>query len=253
MKRIETKPLTNINKLPINIANKQNIDLTKSDLSGQEQEDLIKKLFQEVAKMKESSKIILAQSHEAHSYVMAKITPSKTKQNTLIFQEPNPVHIYYNSAIDHIESAIQIQKEIISKNWNPDELYQIFIDFFKESFQTITQLTMSLEAIFNQKIPEDIQLPKEEKSLNKEDIEWKEFKEKFRHILPFITGIDIYKNHFEDYQNIIKLNALRNDLIHLKSIKQENYTFYQALFKELIDFEFERHATSVHNVILLLE
>lgn len=253
MRKIETKPLTNFKKLPINIANEQHIDLTKSNLSSQEQEDLVKKLLQEVGKLKESGKIILARSHEDDSYVMAKITPSKAKQNTLIFQEPNPVVIYYNSAIDHSENAIIIQKEIISKNWTPDGLYPIFIDFFKESFQAITQLTMSLEALFNQKIPEDIQLSKGEKTLDKEDIEWKEFKEKFRHILPFITGIDIYKDHIDDYQNIIKLNALRNDLIHLKSLKQENFTFYQALFKELIDFEFERHTTSVHNVIILLE
>lgn len=253
MKKIETKPLTNFEKLPINIANKQHIDLTKSKLSAEEQGDLVKKILQEVGKLKESGKIVLAQTHVADSYVMAKITPSKAKQNTLIFQEPNPVVIYYNSAIDHTENAVKIQKEILSKNWSPDELYSIFMDFFRESFQAITQLTMSLEALFNQKIPEDIQLSKGDKSLNKEDIEWKEFKEKFRHILPFITGIDIYKDHIDDYQKIIKLNSLRNDLIHLKFLRQENFTFYQTLFKELIDFEFERHATSVYNIITLLE
>lgn len=252
MKKIETKPLTSFNKLPINIANKQHIDLTKSTLSAEEQQNLVKKLLQEVGKMKESGKMILAQSREDDSYVMAKIIPSKAKQNTLIFQEPNPVVIYYNSAIDHSENAIKIQKEIISKDWNPDELYLIFSEFFKESFQAITQLTMSLEALFNQKIPEDIQLIKGEKTLNKEDIEWKEFKEKLRYILPAITGIDIYNGHFGDYQNIIKLNALRNDLIHLKSLRQENFTFYQKLFKELIDFEFDKHATSVHTIISIL-
>lgn len=252
MKKIETKPLTSFKKLPISIANKQHIDLTKSNLSSQEQQDFVKKLLEEVGKLKESGKIILAQSNEDDSYVMAKIAPSRAKQNILIFQEPNPVVIYYNSAIDHSENAIKIQKEIISKNWTPDELYLVFIEFFKESFQAITQLTMSLEAIFNQKIPEDIQLSKDEKALYKKDVEWKDFKEKFRHILPLIAGIDIYKDHFDDYQNIIKLNALRNDLIHLKSLRQENFTFYQTLFKELIDFEFERHATSAHKIISLL-
>lgn len=253
MKKIESKPLTDFKKLPINIANTKQFDLTKSKLSSEEQEDLVKKLLQNVTKLKGSGKIILAHSHDANSYVMAKITPSKAKQNTLIFQEPNPVVIYYNSAIEHTENAINIQKEIILKKWTPDQLYIIFMDFFKESFQSVTQLIMSLEALFNQNIPEDIQLLKGEKYLNKEDIEWKEFKEKFRYILPQISGIDIYQNHFDDYQNIIKLNSLRNDLIHLKSLRQENFTFYQTLFKELIDFEFERHATSVHNLISILE
>lgn len=253
MKKIETKPLTSFSKLPIKIASKRHIDLRKSNLSGEEQEDLMKKFLQEIGKLKESGKIILAQSHEDDSFIMAKISPSKAKQNTLIFQEPNPVVIYYNSAIDHSENAIIIQNEIISKNWTPDELYPIFIDFFKESFQVITQLTMSLEALFNQKIPEDIQLSKGGNILDKKGVEWIEFKEKFRYTLPIITGIDIYKDYIDDYQNIIRLNALRNDLIHLKSLRQENFTFYQTLFKELIDFEFERHTTSVHNVITLLE
>lgn len=249
MKKIENKPLTEFSKLPIQIAEEKHIDLTKSELSGEEQQDLIKKILQEVGKIKGMKGVIMAHDDGKESHVMAKITAKKAKENVLIFTEPNPVTIYYNSAIGHVENSITLQNQIISQNWVPHELYPVFVEFFSESFQAITQLTMALEAIFNQKIPEEISLTQGEKTFSKQDIEWKDFKEKYRYILPHITGVDLYANHQDDYQNIIRLNSLRNDLIHLKSIRQENFTFYQNLYKELIDFDFERHATSTLNVI----
>jgi hypothetical protein len=111
---------------------------------------------------------------------------------------------------------------------------------------------MSLEALFNQKIPEDLSLIYKEKSLSKTDIEWKDFKEKFRNLLHLITDVNIYQDYNEDYLNILRVNFLRNDLIHLKSIQQENFTFYQVLYKELINFDFEKHTKSVYNIITLL-
>lgn len=252
MYKIENKPLTEFSKLPIQIAEQKHIDLTKTELSGEEQQDLVKKFLQEVGKIKGIKGVILAHDDGKESHVMAKITARKAKQNVLMFTEPNPVTIYYNTAITHAENAITLQNQITSQNWVPHELYPVFIEFFSESFQAITQLTMALEALFNQKIPEDINLIQGEKNFSKQDIEWKDFKEKYRYILPHITGKDLYKDHHNDYQNIIKLNSLRNDLIHLKSIRQENFTFYQNLYKELIDFDFKRHATSVFKVINVL-
>jgi len=245
--------LTEFSKLPIQIAEQKHIDLTQSELSGEEQQALVKKILQEVGKIKGMEKVIMAHNDGKESHIMAKITATKAKQNVLMFAEPNPVTIYYNTAISHAENAINLQNQITSKNWVPHELYPVFLEFFSESFQAITQLTMALEAIFNQKIPEEISLTQGEKTFSKQDIEWKDFKEKYRHILPHIPGVDLYNNHKYDYQNIIKLNSLRNDLIHLKSIRQENFTFYQNLYKELIDFDFERHAASVLNVINVLE
>jgi hypothetical protein len=253
MKKIDNKPLTEFSKLPIKIAEEKHYDLTQTNLTPEEQQEFVKNLLQEIGNMKDTEGVILAHSKDEKSHVMAKLTSTKSKNNTLIFPEPNPVTIYYNTAVGHVENTINIQKQITSQNWVPHELYPVFIDFFSESFQAITQLTMTLEALFNQKIPEEISLKHGEKSLSKQDIEWQKFKEKYRNILPHITGIDIYKDHNRDYQNIIKLNILRNDLIHLKSIRLENFTFYQTLFKELMDFDYEKHATSVLNIINILE
>ena len=74
--------------------------------------------------------MILAHSKDEESHVMAKITTPKAKGNTLIFPEPNPVTIYYNTAITHVEGAVNLQKQITSQNWVPHKLYPVFIIFF---------------------------------------------------------------------------------------------------------------------------
>ncbi|RLZ06662.1 hypothetical protein [Faecalibacter macacae] len=253
MKIIENKPLTEFSKLPIQVQSTKKVDLTKSELPPNEQEELLKKLFQEIGKLKDSGKIILAQSSGSESYVMARIIPSKAKNNPLVFTEPNPVTIYYNCAIAHIETSLELQAKIINNSWSPIDLYNEFISFFSESFQGITQLLMSLEALFNQLIPDDIELNLNGKNLTKKDIEWQKFKEKYRYILPEISGINLFEDYNDDYQNIITLNDIRNDLIHLKSIRKENFTYYQALFKTLIDLDYKRFSNSVHKIITILQ
>ncbi|NCT09472.1 MAG: hypothetical protein GW772_05250 [Flavobacteriia bacterium] len=111
---------------------------------------------------------------------------------------------------------------------------------------------MAIEALFNQKIPEEINLEHKGKNLTKRNIEWKDFKTKIKYIIPQLTGIDLYTNHNADYQNICSLNKLRNSLIHLKSLRENNYTHYQSLCKELIDFDYEKNSTSIRKVIILL-
>lgn len=249
MKKIDNRPLTEMKTLPINISAHKHIDLTQTNISNPEER--IRKLLQQVAKLKDSG-IILAQGVNSEEYVMAVVTPSKRKSKALIFPEPNPVTIYYNSGVDHIESALEIRKVILNNDWNPDELYPVFLDFYKESFQGLTQMIMSVEALFNQKIPEDIILEYEGESLTKEKIEWKKLKTKLKYLIPKLTDIDLYANYNGDYQNILNINNIRNDLVHLKSIKKNNFTYYQSLCKELIDFDYEKNCQSVYNVLLLL-
>ncbi|MCH2196873.1 hypothetical protein, partial [Kordia sp.] len=244
---IENKPLTRMADLPINVVNQKHLDLTKSGVP-----DLEKKLMEVVAKASKMKGVIVASGRGEENFVMANITPSKKKDKTLVFAEPNPVILYYNSGIEHIKSAIEIRNNILKSELGHEELYAIFCDFYKESFQGITQMIMAMESLFNQKIPENIELELDGETLTKERIEWKDFKTKLRHIVPQLTGIDFYADHNTDYQNITEVNNLRNNLIHLKSLKEDNYTHYQALCKALIDFDYEKNCTSIHKAITLL-
>ena len=247
MEPIENKPLTKMSNLNLNVAELRHLDLRESDVP-----DLEKELMVFLAKASKMPGVIISSGSPNESYVMANITPSKRKEKTLVFPEPNPVLIYYNSALHHIEKTIEIKKALLKSEDSPEELFNVFSDFYKEAFQGITQLVMSMEALFNQKIPENIKLEFEGKELNKGEIEWKDFKTKIRYIIPSITGINFRENHSEDYQNICSLNNLRNSLIHLKSLREDNFTHYQCLCKELLDFDYETKCKSIRNLIILL-
>ena len=248
MKPIENKPLTKMSDLKLNVAERKHLDLTKSEVP-----DLHKKLMEVVAKASKMKDVIVSfgNSNE-ENYLMANLTPTKRKDKTLVFQEPNPVLIYFNSGLEHIEKTLEIRKDILKTEYSPEELYPVFSEFYKEAFQGVTQLIMAMEALFNQKIPEEINLEYEGKNLTKGDIEWKDFKTKIRYIIPKLTGIDLYMEQNADYLNICSLNKLRNSLIHLKSLREDNFTHYQSLCKKLIDFDYETNCTSIRNVIILL-
>lgn len=248
MEPIENKPLTKMLDLKLNVAEKKHLDLTQSEVP-----DLHKKLMEVISKASKMKGVIVSLGNSSEeNYVMANITPNKRKDKTLMFQEPNPVFIYFNSGLEHIEKTIEIRRDILKTEYSPEELYPVFSEFYKEAFQGVTQLIMAVEALFNQKIPEEINLDYEGKNLTKGDIEWKDFKTKIRHIIPQLTGIDLYSDYNMDYQNICSLNKLRNSLIHLKSLREDNFTHYQSLCKELVDLDYETNCTSVRNIIISL-
>ena len=249
MEPIENKPLTKTSDLNMNVAELRHLDLRKSDVADLEKEKELRLLLAKASKM---PGVIISAGSPNESYVMANIIPSKRKEITLVFPEPNPVLIYYNSALDHIEKTIEIKKALLKSEYSSEELFDVFSDFYKEAFQGVTQLIMSMEALFNQKIPENIKLEFEGKELSKGEIEWKDFKTKIRYIVPSITGLNFRENHTKDYQNICSLNNLRNSLIHLKSSQKDNFTQYQSLFKVLFDFDYETKCKSIRNLIILL-
>lgn len=248
MQSITNKPLTKMADLPTNVIGRARLDLTKSDAP-----DLEKKIQEVISKIvKKIPGAIVGRGSNEDVFVMASITSSKSKDKTLVFPEPNPVIIYYNSGIEHVKKAIEIKEEMLSSNYNSDELYEVFCNFFKEAFQGITQMIMAIESLFNQKIPENIQLEYDGEVLSKSNIEWKKFKTKIRYILPLLTEIDFYANYNEDYKRICTINSLRNDLIHMKSLKEDNFTYYESLYKNLIDFDYKTHCNSIHNFITML-
>lgn len=249
METIENKPLTKYNDLPIEIAEEHHLDLTQNEIP-----DLAEKLLEIVKKVSKIKGVIVTAGfgNPEDGYVMANVTPNKRKNKTLIFPEPNPVIIYFNAGIEHIHNTIIIRKEILNSDYHPEDLYPIFSDFYKEAFQGITQMIMSMESLFNQKIPENEDLEFEGTILTKDKIEWKDFKTKFRYLIPLFTGINLYNDYLDDYQNIIKLYSLRNRLVHLKSLRQDNFTHYQKLCKELIDFDYETNCKSIHKILIML-
>lgn len=249
MKKIKNHPLTKTNDIPIKVEDYHKFELS---IEIENPEKFRIEFLQNLGKINNEN-MIVSQTKGEESFVMTKIFPKKNKSNALFFPEPNLVIIFYNTAIEHINNTIKLQRLIVNNKWLSEDLFLVFSEFLQESFQGITQLIMSLEAQFNQLVPEEISINHKGKTYTKEKLEWEKFNQKFRFFLPKLIDVDIYKNYNIDYQNISKLNDLRNNLIHLKSKKNKNYTFYQSLFKELIDLDYEKHANSTLFIISLMK
>lgn len=75
-----------------------------------------------------------------------------------------------------------------------------------------------------------------------------EFMEKFKEVLPKITGKEFWKDHPADYQHIINLKDFRNEVVHTKKqVKDE--TYYQKLFIKALDFDYTSCLMAVKNFI----
>jgi hypothetical protein len=73
--------------------------------------------------------------------------------------------------------------------------------------------------------------------------------DKIRYAVPAITDIDFFTTDSPLYDRLMLLNSLRNDLIHLKKLEHANFTYYQALFKRLLDFHSAEVADAVFSFI----
>ena len=64
-----------------------------------------------------------------------------------------------------------------------------------------------------------------------------DIKEKIKDYLPIIFNIKFQLTNDKEYQKILKIRDLRNDLIHLKTQLSINKTFYEQMFSELLESE----------------
>lgn len=231
-KKIELFPLTNLENLELSIASTKHFDLTGLEVN---QTDLLK-LFNFVATTPE---IIVGTKIGDKTFVNTHIKGSANRKRIFSFPEPNPICIYYISAIEHLENSYKLKNKLFTEEQHFDANYHYdnFIEYYKETSQGIILLITTIEGFINQLLAEDLELEIDGKNKNKKDIEWMDLHKKIRKILPQLTGIDFEKSNNLEYTNICLVIDLRNDLIHLKRSEKKNITNYQLLFKRLLDFD----------------
>jgi hypothetical protein len=248
-KQITVKPLTSFDSLNLKVASEKRYDM--SQLPQEAQTDLMKKLM-EIAR--KSGAAIVTKPVHGQPAVSAVVKSTKKKGLVFAFPEPNPIHLYYRIAVEHLEKAgSSLQKFYEAQHSHPQNEYKRFCEFFEEAVQGIVFLLMTVEGFLNQ-------LPAEGQTYNingseksKKDLEWMDLTEKLRHAVPALTGVDLHAAHRLLYDRLQLLNDLRNDLIHLKTLQKENYTYYQELFKRLLDFGALEVANAVFDFINLVK
>ncbi len=231
-KKIKVSPVTELDALKLNKASEKHIDLTH--LPPEKVQEVFAKVM-EIAR--KNPAVVVGKPIGGKQYVAAAVTPSKHKGKTFAVPEPNIIHIYYKIAIQHLELSQQKKQEFLEVvNQHPEEEYQRFCNYVEEITQGIVFLLMTVEGFINQLPNENATYQINGEARTKHDIEWMNVTDKLRLAVPAVSGVDIYNSNRPVYDRLQLLNDLRNDLIHLKKIEQANFTYYQALFKRLLDF-----------------
>ena len=206
--------------------------------------ELQRKIEQFVANNKDKG-IIIAKSMPGTPTAVA--TNFKTKEgNVFQFPEPNPIHLYFQNACNRFKSGTDILKELTSiDSIDTSSQFNKFSEYFFEVTTGIIFLVTTVEAYINQKIPEDINFKLDDSELNKKDIEWKDIKTKIKNILPKIHNKEFHKVNEKEYSQILELQNIRDNLIHLKTDYKENKTYYENIIKTLLDFNPVKYVDAV--------
>lgn len=167
----------------------------------------------------------------------------------IVIPEINPVLIFYSNAILCHASLFHFKSELLKKS---PEITKIqgrihpadFADFAKLAVNCIVNLQGAIESFLNYSIPENHKfISKNKKEINRPSIHNK------LDAISIISKKSYEESHPSEFVLIKNLIDLRNDIIHLKPIKDETNTKYKMLFRRMIDFDFLNATLAIRDFI----
>ncbi|MCD0466191.1 hypothetical protein [Flavobacterium sp. ENC] len=184
---------------------------------------------------------------------------------------PNLIQAYFDLAYEQVQLTNKYAETfhyIASEKFDRVKLIDtpIFNRFIQYRISAIIFIHLSVEAFLNFIIPEDFIYSKIEKSnsnkfqeqitkLNKENIErWVSFKEKIEEVITKIPNVkfDIEKNRTIIGQ-ILEIEKIRNEIIHLKSKESNSNIHYQQVFAFLASKDLNLYLSATKKFINILQ
>jgi len=184
---------------------------------------------------------------------------------------PDPVQLYYSLAFSNYQSSVSTRRNITlqrSESSNPVSFINSYLYnwHLQQKISTIIFLHSTVEAFLNYIMPDgfiykqEVEGDKTKKyskqitEYSKEQTEkWMLFKEKLNQVFSQITGIELQKNHQKIYDKILKINEIRNDLIHLRSSISGNANHFQYTFNKVINIELKPYVVAVKDFLNLVK
>lgn len=183
---------------------------------------------------------------------------------------PDPIQLYFSLAYSNFQFANQTRTNItLQKNQEqPLNLISPYLYNWHLQYKisTIIFLHSTVEAFINYLMPEDFvyryesdgkksdNFLKQIKEYSKEQTErYVQFKEKLNFLIPQLTQIDFQKNHQRIYDGLLEVNTLRNDIIHLRSVKQDNQQYFEKVFANVLNVDLEPYINHVQSFINLIK
>lgn len=176
--------------------------------------------------------------------------------------EPNPIVIYFSNAQGFLSTIIKEREklfnELKSYDYEIGAVLNYIFAFYGCVVNFSSSLFDSLEAFVNSKIPLDYKMenPKRrKKTMNKyQIIRYLNFEDKVKKVLPEIysgKNFVVEKSHL--YENLKKLLKLRDNITHTKSNFNFEVNYYEQLFTQSLDFNYQKAIESARDFINFYE
>jgi len=169
-------------------------------------------------------------------FTSLQINSAANKKNVLSFPEPSLCRIYYRTAIEHLECALQIKFDLLEVN--ADEFgtqFETFVEYIRYLSTGCILSISSLEAFMNSHIGIDTVLEINGEDRDKFKLEYLDFNTKITQMMPQILGKSFHADKSIMYGHLSNCNALRDDFIHPKKENNANRTIYNQFMKRCLD------------------
>ncbi|WP_282147549.1 hypothetical protein [Algibacter lectus] len=172
----------------------------------------------------------------------------KRNNKTLFVPEPNPIVIYFSNSQVFLKSLNDSRDELfgdLTKNNDVGNVLNSSYRFFGFASNFVTSLFNALEAFINSQIPNDFEYKKVDKKsteiFNKEQIQrYIQFDEKIKKVVPQITNKSFHRHYSHKFEILKKFKDLRDKVVHTKADQKTTPNYYQNLFTELLDFDYNQ-------------
>lgn len=159
----------------------------------------------------------------------------------IVIPEINPTLIFYSNAIMSHKNLDQFRTALLEnsptlKNLENNTLdSKLFGKYFQLATNCIINLQTALESFLNNSIPDNFEFLSE----NNKVIKRPNIHNKIDYGMVKLKGKNFEEKFTNEYLLVKELIEIRNDIIHLKPVKEITKTKYKNLFRRVIDFDFE--------------
>lgn len=162
--------------------------------------------------------------------------------------EPNIVVIYFSNAQGFLAPLLEYKEELFKTlNTNQADIGEIqnkMFGFYSLATSFTGSLFNSIEALINSKIPKDFKIKNSKRRGEYLDkfgvIRYTSFENKVKDVMKLIYGKNFAQLENFHYNELLKLKNLRDNITHAKANIDFEVNFYDKLYTEALDFDFNQ-------------